>query len=197
MELFHNNGHLTDEGLRAIVEGGLDELQSLEASEHLSFCDDCLLRYMTVMEGASLLEPERPLKDSVLKRIGRKTRSILFSRYGTVAAAAALVLGLWGTGFTDKVFADMAAVSHVGKTSMTDRMDASVERNVNGKMNEVAGGFTHTLNNFFSSLGGQPAAYEPKDAAKTATQQAKGSDDAGKDAASDSTQQADSDSTQQ
>ena len=39
MELFNKEGHLTDEGLRAVVDGTLDEMGRLEASEHLSFCD--------------------------------------------------------------------------------------------------------------------------------------------------------------
>ena len=44
MELFNKEGHLTDEGLRAVVDGTLDEMGRLEASEHLSFCDSCLVR---------------------------------------------------------------------------------------------------------------------------------------------------------
>ena len=39
MELFNKEGHLTDEGLRAVVDGTLDEMGRLEASAHLSFCD--------------------------------------------------------------------------------------------------------------------------------------------------------------
>ena len=35
MELFNKEGHLTDEGLRAVVDGTLDEMGRLEASEHL------------------------------------------------------------------------------------------------------------------------------------------------------------------
>ena len=45
MNLFLESGHLSGEGLDALIAGTLDELQSLEAAEHLSFCDDCLLAY--------------------------------------------------------------------------------------------------------------------------------------------------------
>ena len=45
MNLFLENGHLSKEGLDALVAGTLDEMQSLEAAEHLSFCDACLLEY--------------------------------------------------------------------------------------------------------------------------------------------------------
>ena len=40
MNLFLESGHLSGEGLDALIAGTLDELQSLEAAEHLSFCDD-------------------------------------------------------------------------------------------------------------------------------------------------------------
>ena len=40
--LFDAEGHLTDEGLHALQESRLDELGSLEAAEHLTFCDYCL-----------------------------------------------------------------------------------------------------------------------------------------------------------
>ena len=36
--LFDAEGHLTDEGLHALQESRLDELGSLEAAEHLTFC---------------------------------------------------------------------------------------------------------------------------------------------------------------
>ena len=49
MELFNKEGHLTDEGLRAVVDGTLDEMGRLEASEHLSFCDSCLVRYTELL----------------------------------------------------------------------------------------------------------------------------------------------------
>ena len=44
-KLFDAEGHLTDEGLYALKDGTLDDLGALEAAEHLSFCDYCLLRY--------------------------------------------------------------------------------------------------------------------------------------------------------
>ena len=46
MELFLENGHLSDEGLAALQSGGLDDLARLEAAEHLAFCDECLARHL-------------------------------------------------------------------------------------------------------------------------------------------------------
>ena len=51
-KLFDAEGHLTDEGLYALKDGTLDDLGALEAAEHLSFCDYCLLRYTAMIDAA-------------------------------------------------------------------------------------------------------------------------------------------------
>ena len=38
-ELFTPDGHLTDQAFSLLLSEQLDQLQSLEVSEHLSFCD--------------------------------------------------------------------------------------------------------------------------------------------------------------
>ena len=57
-QLFREDGHLSDAGLAALRDGGLDELARLEAAEHLSFCDGCLDRYLALAEPAQLSPPE-------------------------------------------------------------------------------------------------------------------------------------------
>ena len=57
MELFHENGCLTDEGLQALVNGELDELGRLEAAEHLSYCNRCLDRYTALLTGDVIEQP--------------------------------------------------------------------------------------------------------------------------------------------
>ena len=49
MELFDQNGCLTEEGLHAVIGGQLDELGRLEAAEHLSYCDKCMDRYTALL----------------------------------------------------------------------------------------------------------------------------------------------------
>ena len=44
LELFNDQGCLTDEGLQALIAGSLDEMGRLEAAEHLAYCDRCLKR---------------------------------------------------------------------------------------------------------------------------------------------------------
>lgn len=103
--LFGDNGHFTDEGLQAIVDGTLDELQRLEAAEHLSFCDGCLERYTRLLEDDTLLTPARPIAPPVAARIRQRAVRILFSRTATAAAAACLALAIWGTGVFDAIAA--------------------------------------------------------------------------------------------
>ena len=131
MELFHENGHLTSEGLKALTEGRLDELARLETAEHLSFCDECLVRYTALLEDAPLAAPKAPLAPGVWQRIRRRTWRIVTSRYATAAAAAAFALIFWGTG----VFQNMGTLREArpaqppeprAYTTVTSRMNEFV-----------------------------------------------------------------------
>lgn len=99
MELFHNNGHLTDEALKAMIDGAeLDELARLEIAEHLSFCDECVLRYTDLLTDDALLQPPHSAAPGVLERIKKRARMIFFNKYTSMAACALLALTLWMTG---------------------------------------------------------------------------------------------------
>ena len=122
-ELFRPDGHLTDEGLRALVGGELDELGRLEAAEHLSFCDACLVRYTALLEGDALQEPPADQTLPVMRRLRRRAAQALASRY-TAAAAAVLITGtLWYTG----VFAGIAGAFTVQGEEMTPQPPAASE----------------------------------------------------------------------
>lgn len=88
-ELFTADGHLTDLAFKLLIDEQLDSLQSLEVSEHLSFCDRCLERYTEILcsdapvdldtgqelpEVVHLMEPPASLHDSVMQTIQNKTR---------------------------------------------------------------------------------------------------------------------------
>ena len=66
MELFDQNGCLTEEGLHAVIGGQLDELGRLEAAEHLSYCDKCMDRYTALLTADVLEEPPRSARGAVL-----------------------------------------------------------------------------------------------------------------------------------
>lgn len=98
MESFRHDGHLTDAALTALIQGQpLDELERLEMAEHLAYCDLCLQRYTELLCEDTLLTPRESCRDSLLRRIRRRTVQLVTSRYATAAAAVALALTLlWG-----------------------------------------------------------------------------------------------------
>ena len=71
-ELFYADGHLTDDAFLALVHNdeNLTELERLEISEHLSFCDECIIRYTACLEDDSLLiAPMLSSQETIIKRI--------------------------------------------------------------------------------------------------------------------------------
>ncbi len=107
MELFKEDGHLTDLALKMSVENTLGETESLEVSEHLSFCDECLVRYSNFLTDDVLIEPEKPLTQSIMRKIRQKVIKIIFNRYFAATAAAVFAIVFWQIG----VFSDIYEVS--------------------------------------------------------------------------------------
>lgn len=97
-ELFLQTGHLSDEGLQALIDGTLDEMQRLEAAEHLSFCDECLTRYTALLTGDVLEEPEQDVTLPVMRRLRRRAVKNVWNRYAAAAAAVVITAGLWYSG---------------------------------------------------------------------------------------------------
>lgn len=98
MELFRNDGCLTDEGLQALIEGKLDELGRLEAAEHLSYCDRCLDRYTALLTGDVLEQPPRDLSRPVGRTILIRLMQNVYGRIAVAGIAAVLALTLWRSG---------------------------------------------------------------------------------------------------
>lgn len=136
-KLFDAEGHLTDEGLYAIKDGTLDDLGALEAAEHLSFCDYCLLRYTAMIDAAPdcMKQPMRDLIPQVQSLMRLRSFRIMTNRY--VSAAAAVVLGfvMWG------------AVSTFGVPNAA----ALLER-FGTKFNTAVNGFYKSLDDTFKSF---------------------------------------------
>ncbi len=97
-EYFNRDGHISDAGFSALISGGADELKRLELAEHLSFCDDCVLRYSQLLCEDTLITPPHPITESILKRVKNRVRVLFFNRYVTAAAAACIAMVLWVTG---------------------------------------------------------------------------------------------------
>ena len=97
-EYFNEDGHLTDYAIKELICGEPDELTRLEISEHLSFCDDCLLRYTLALDSETLLTPDTPLADSIMRNIKSRVRRVFLNRYATAAVAACFAMALWTNG---------------------------------------------------------------------------------------------------
>ena len=100
MDVFCEDGHLTDRALMILSRGGsLDELTRLEVAEHLAFCDRCLDRYTALLAGTELLTPEHSCQKSLWRQIRSRAVSMLTSRCATAVAAVGLALTVvWGGG---------------------------------------------------------------------------------------------------
>lgn len=100
MTVFRGDGHLRLEALAALArnEDVFDELERLEAAEHLAFCGECLQRYTALLEdGAALLTPEHSCQKTLWLRIRSRALGVVVSRCATAAAAVAIALtALWG-----------------------------------------------------------------------------------------------------
>lgn len=97
-DLFRPDGHLTGRGLAALAACKLDELERLEAAEHLAFCDACLMRQMALLGDEALMEAPPQLKAGAVRKLRRRRLRIAWGRYATVAAAAVLAVAIWGVG---------------------------------------------------------------------------------------------------
>ena len=150
MELFHENGHLTQEGFQALINGKLDEMGRLEAAEHLSFCDECLLRYTALLENEDLAAPSEPLAAGVWQRIRRRTMRVFTSRYATAAAAAVFALIIWGTG----VFQNMGGM-HQARPSAPPEPKAyagTVTSRMNEFVSETSQQIGTAISDFFAQF---------------------------------------------
>lgn len=98
--LFDERGHLTGAGLNAMENGSLDELGSLEAAEHLSFCDACLNRYTNWLEAMpqALLSPARDIAPQVQNLLRMRSIRVFTNKYVSIAAAVILAFALWNFG---------------------------------------------------------------------------------------------------
>lgn len=142
-----NTGCLTDPALDGLIAGSLEELQRLEVSEHLSFCDQCLDRYTARLTPDVLIEPSELMKPSILSALRKKAAKAFVSRYFHMAVAASLTLVLWGSG----VFAAF------GQGIPLDKLDFDPPRSfpeitVSQRLDNFASNVAGGINDFMDQL---------------------------------------------
>lgn len=152
-ELFLESGHLSDEGLKALIQGTLDETGRLEAAEHLSFCDECLVRYTGMLSEDVQLEPPQSVTLPVMRRLRKRTFRMLASRY-TAAAAAVMIAGaLWYSGVLTgaaEAFSTRTPQAEPQRPAVTDTEGPKTPQNA----------LTSAINGWFASL--RPAPQQPQ-----------------------------------
>ncbi len=154
LELFYEDGHLTDEALQALIrEEELDTLQRLEVSEHLSFCDMCTLRYTDLLCEEVLQPPPVPLYGEVMKKIRERARKAFLRRLTTVTAAACLAMIFWWSG----VFTFPARnIEREGRPNVTVQADLAKEKpsgltEIRNNLQQLTSGLGDWMQGFFDS----------------------------------------------
>lgn len=153
MELFKNDGHLSDEGIQSLIDGQLDELQSLEAAEHLGFCDDCLIRYTDLLTDDVLLSPQESLEQPVTKRIKNKKMHLFFRKTSTIAAAALIATGIWSVGLFSSFFTSKTSPAEITPPTQNTQ--------------KAFGSIGHEISNFFSLFTPTPSEPSPQEVPKS------------------------------
>ncbi len=103
MELFRDDGCLSQEGLQALVAGQLDQLGRLEAAEHLAYCDKCMDRYTALLTDDVLEQPPRSARGAVMTAVFVQLMQNTWGRAAVAAVAAVLALTLWRSGTVTQI----------------------------------------------------------------------------------------------
>ena len=124
MELFREDGCFTDEGLKAVIDGQLDELGRLEAAEHLSYCDCCMDRYTSLLTGDRLETPPRQVQNTVMTTIWVRMMQNTYGRMAVSGVAAVLALTMWRSGALEQI---LGWQQNVRETLLSTQSQQTVE----------------------------------------------------------------------
>lgn len=142
-KLFDHAGHLTADGLCALRDGTLDELGSLEAAEHLTYCDACLERYTSLLSAApeALMTPRHDVLQPVQSLLRMRSVRVFTNRYVSVAAAVVMAFGLWQAGaFSLPAAQKERPIPEKPKYSISDSVSDvlhSVNSSIDGLFNDI------------------------------------------------------------
>lgn len=174
-ELFKENGHLTDQGLQAVVAGTLTELQSLEAAEHLSYCDKCLVRYTDLLTADVLETPAQDVTLPVMRRLKQRAARVIFNRYTAAVAAVAIAGTLWYSGALMDVVQIVQAENSTKPPTIVTQQEAPPERRseLTQAVNDFFGKAADAVKNIGKSTNPEPDTTAQEPAQNEAEQEAK------------------------
>ncbi len=134
-ELFNKDGHITEYGFKLLIEdNNLNELNRLEISEHISFCEECLSKYITLLDNSVLISPTKTTVPVIMKEIIKDTSKFYLKQYISMFVAACFALIFWVTGvFTVPVYAEY----DVFQLSITEKTN-SISNAINELFNNIS-----------------------------------------------------------
>lgn len=147
MNFFSEDGHISQYGFEKIINGTASELERLEFSEHIDFCQKCFDRYLEDVENNELI-PCKSVKGEILSKIKKNKNT--HSTYSThsylrFAVAASFTMALWFSGAFNTSWAQK-------NTYNQDIFDRKSEKIV-----EISDDFFNNVNSFlnFDNLKGE------------------------------------------
>lgn len=148
MELFREDGCLSDEGLHALTAGQLDELGRLEAAEHLAYCDKCTDRYTALLTADALADPPRNVRRTVMSTIWVRLMQSTYGRVAVAGVAAVLALSLWRSGAITAMLGRGCDL----KTILPSQTMSTPPQELTGKPMETRQEFYHKLSGVLENL---------------------------------------------
>ena len=148
LELFREDGCLTDEGLQALRDGQLDELGRLEAAEHLSYCDKCMDRYTALLTADVLETPPRGVHGTIMTTIWVRLMQSTYGRVAVAGVAAVLALSLWRSGAITAILGRGCDL----KTILPSQTMSTPPQELTGKPMETRQEFYHKLSGVLENL---------------------------------------------
>lgn len=148
MELFREDGCLSDEGLHALTAGQLDELGRLEAAEHLAYCDKCTDRYTALLTADALADPPRDVRRTVMSTIWVRLMQSTYGRVAVAGVAAVLALSLWRSGAITAMLGRGCDL----KTILPSQTMSTPPQELTGKPMETRQEFYHKLSGVLENL---------------------------------------------
>ncbi|MFQ9469128.1 MAG: hypothetical protein ACLR0S_00625 [Hominenteromicrobium sp.] len=148
LELFREDGCLTDEGLQALRNGQLDELGRLEAAEHLSYCDKCMDRYTALLTADVLETPPRGVHGTIMTTIWVRLMQSTYGRVAVAGVAAVLALSLWRSGAITAMLGRGCDL----KTILPSQTMSTPPQELTGKPMETRQEFYHKLSGVLENL---------------------------------------------
>ena len=157
MKLFSDNGHVTDEAIRAMAEYKLNDADTISFCEHIAECDACCERYTKAIEAEELFEPSKELEQDIFKAIdsikneaehdksiikpkSKKDGRIVMLKLFKFTVAAALTFVIWGRAI------DLEAVTQNYKKPDTANRETSISQMFSDFTGMVQGGLTKSMN---------------------------------------------------